>query len=455
MRVRMGSIAIAATLAIPAAAGPGLADGSAAPVSGAAETEVHGAGWLQGGRVEASRELPDQTNDYRKNWIGQSGALLSIGTRLDARWDCALGLGTVMTQLARGSRGQAAKWYPFWAAWVDEARVGYTRSRDEALSFHLDMGIFPYGYSPDAKSFGQYLMHGYVYPGNLVMSKTGPLGVDPDLTGILARTRWRGLGNDFIVDIETEDKPFYDISIADAIAWKPAQGVEIGAGINLYRAIPADAKATSPGKDCQARDLGISTGQTNQPNVCFILDSVGTDAAGAAVYDTVTGSLSGIKLMGRLRLDPKAWFGLRAGPLGKNDLVIYAELAVLGTKDYPVYYDDILRRIPVMAGFNLPLFGWFEASLEIQYYASKYAGDDLGAQNGVWLPTLDRSIDPKRDDWKWSLSASKAFRGHIALMGQIANDDLRLGGYHYEPTGKEAMRTPADWYWTAKLGYFF
>ncbi len=114
-----------------------------------------------------------------------------------------------------------------------------------------------------------------------------------------------------------------------------------------------------------------------------------------------------------------------------------------------------VRRIPVMAGFNLPLFGFLEGSVEIQYYAAKYSGDDLGAQNGVWLPTLDPSLNAKRDDWKYSLNLSKVFRGHIAMMGQIANDDLRLGGYHYEPTGKEAMRTPADWYWTAKLGYYF
>jgi hypothetical protein len=281
------------------------------------------------------------------------------------------------------------------------------------------------------------------------------LGVDPDLTGILANARWRGLSDDFIVNVETEDKPFYDVSIADVLSWKIGKALEIGAGINLYRALPADAKATSPGKDCQARDLGINTGQTNQPNVCFILDSVGVDPSGAAVYDTVTGSLSGIKLMGRVRFDPKAWLGWGSGSLGKNDLVLYSELAVIGLKDYPVYYDDILRRIPVMVGFNLPGFGYLDWSVEVQYYASKFTGDDLGAQNGVWLPTLDPSINAKRDDWKYALNASKAFRGHVALMGQIANDDLRLGGYHYEPAGKEAMRAPGDWYWTAKVGYFF
>lgn len=452
MRIRLAGISVSAALTMA-----GAATGMDSPKSPEPpKLEVHGAGWLQAGRVEASWDLPDQTNEYRKNWIGQSGGLLSLGSNLDGHWDCGLGIGTVLTQLARGSRGQTGKWYPFWAAWVDEARVGYAHSWSEDLSFKLELGTFHYGYNPDIKNFGQYLMHGYVYPGTLEMSLTGPLGVNQDLTGLMAKVDWRGLSNDFIVNIETQDKPYYDISIADAFTWKMGKGIELGAGINLYRALPANAKATSPGKDCQARDLGINTGQTNQPNVCYILDSVGVDpATGAAIFDTVTGSLSGIKLMGRLRLDPKAWLGMESTGMGKDDWVIYSELAVIGLKNYPLYYDDILRRIPVMAGINLPGFGYFDWSVEVQYYASKFTGDDLGAQNGVWLPTLDRSINAKRDDWKYSVNASRIFRGHIALKGQIANDDLRLGGYHYEPAGKEAMRAPTDWYWAAQLGYFF
>jgi len=450
MRTRLACITVLGALTM---AGAGTATPKTPDIP---KLDVHGAGWLQAGRVEASWEIPDQTNDYSKNWIGQSGGMLSLSSNLDGHWDCGLGLGTVLTQLARGSRGQSAKWYPFWSAWVDEARVGYTQSWAEDLAFRLDLGTFHYGYNPDIKNFGQYLMHGYVYPGTLEMSLTGPLGVNQDLTGLLAKVDWRGLSDDFIVNIETQDKPYYDISIADAITWKIGKGIEVGAGINLYRALPANEKATSPGKDCQARDLGINTGQTNQPNVCFILDSVGVDpATGAAIIDTVTGSLSGIKLMGRLRLDPKVWLGMESGASDKDDWVIYSELAVIGTKNYPLYYDNILQRIPVMAGINLPGFGYFAWSVEVQYYASKFTGDDLGAQNGVWLPTLDRSINAKRDDWKYSVNASKVFRGHIALKGQFANDDLRLGGYHYEPAGKEALRSPTDWYWATQLGYFF
>ncbi len=424
------------------------------------KVDLHGAGWLQGGRVEASSELPEATNDYTKNWIGQAGGLMSMHSRLDPEWDCGLGLGTVLTQLARGSRGQSGKWYLFTAPWVDEARVGYAQAWDE-LSAKVDMGIFHYGYNPDIKNFGQYLMHGYVYPGALVTSLTGPLGVNQDLTGILAGVKWRGLGNEFIVNMETEDKPYYDVSVADVLSWKIAKGLEVGAGINLYRVLPSNEKATSPGKDCTSGQQGIDAFKSNQSNTCFILDSVGVDPSGAAVYDTITGSLSGVKLMGRIRVDPKALMGLmglmdlESGRFGKNDWVVYSELAVLGLKDYPIYYDNILQRIPVMVGINLPGFGYFDWSVEVQYYASKFTGDNLGAQNGVWLPVLDPGRSGKRDDWKYSLNASKLVRGHILFMGQIANDDLRLGGYHYEPAGKEAMRTPMDWYWAAKLGYFF
>jgi hypothetical protein len=67
----------------------------------------------------------------------------------------------------------------------------------------------------------------------------------------------------------------------------------------------------------------------------------------------------------------------------------------------------------------------------------------------------DPRINTRRDDWKWSVNLSKVLFGHMILLGQVANDHLRLGGNHDEDTGVEAMRIPDDWYWTTKLAYFF
>lgn len=437
------------SLGLALAALPSLADESAVKV------DYHGAGWLQGGRVEASDALPGEGNAYKNNWVGQSGGLLAIHTTIDENWDGSLGLGAVLVQLARGARAQANKWYTFWAPWVDEARLSYTHPMGEDREFKLTLGSYHYGYNPDIKNFGQYLLHGYVYPGTIVTSLTGPLGVNQNLTGAMGSFKLGPISDDLIANIETEDKPLYDISIADIVTWKLGAFAEVGAGVNFYRAIAANSKATSPGKDCNQNLLGPYANR-GQKNACYILvDSIATDTLGNVVYrDTVTGSLSGTKLMGRFRVDPKAFFGYQDGIFGKNDFVFYTEFALLGTKDYPLFYDKKSRRIPVMFGLNMPGFKYIDWSVEMEYYPSRNSGDNLAAESGSWLPTID-AVNTKRDDWKYSINVSSVLGGHAVLMGQVANDDLRLGGNHDDASGKLAMRTPKDWYWTTKIAYFF
>ena len=43
-----------------------------------------------------------------------------------------------------------------------------------------------------------------------------------------------------------------------------------------------------------------------------------------------------------------------------------------------------------------------------------------------------------------------------SLLQRVTPHHLRLGGTHDIPwIGREALRTPKDWYWTCKLAYFF
>jgi hypothetical protein len=412
--------------------------------------DFHGAGWLQAGRVENSFALENAGNDYEKNWLGQSGGLLTIHSQIDEHWDGALGLGTVLVHLARGSKGISNKWYPFWVSFVDEARITHSSKLGDA-DLKINLGNFHYGYNPDSKNMGQYLVHGYVYPGTIVTNFTGPLGVNQTISGIQAALSKGGFKNDLNLQVETDDKPLYDISLSDVVAWRPHPAFEIGAGVNFYRLIPTKSKATSPGKDCDPNLLGVNAiGATDSP--CFIIEK---DTAGNAI-DTVLASLAGIKLMGRFRLDFKALFGAGEGSLGKNDLVLYGEAAVLGVKDYPRFYDKIARRIPVMVGFNLPGFGLFDWSVEGEYYAAKNSSNNLAAKNGSPIPVQENAkVNNARDDIKWSVNASRMLGGNFILLGQVANDHLRLGGNHDEDTGIEAMRTPDDWYWTTKIAYFF
>lgn len=416
--------------------------------------DYHGAGWLQTGRVEESFALPNDGNAYNKNWVGQSGGLLTVHATINEHWDGALGIGTVLVQLARGARLLSNKWYPFWVSWVDEARISHTSSLftgDDELK--LTFGSFHYGYNPDVKNLGQYLLHGYVYPGALESGFTGPLGVFQAISGAQASYKIGGFKNDLNLQVETEEKPLYDLSVSDIVTWRLHPALEIGAGVNFYRLLPANMKATNPGDDCDPNQLGPYANAA-EDNPCFIV--IRKDSTNDSILEKVNPSLQGTKLMGRFHFDPKALFSSGDdGILGGDDLVLYGEVGLIGVKDYPRFYDKIGRRIPAMIGFNLPGFRFLNWSIEAEYYASKISSDNIAARNGSPIPIKDDVLNSKRDDWKWSLNASKVFAGHAILMGQVANDHLRLGGNHDTDTGIEALRTPSDWYWTTKIAYFF
>lgn len=405
--------------------------------------EYHGAGWFQFGRVEES-EVYSVTNDVNDNWMQNAGAQLGVAAKFDERWEGGLGVGVVQVHLARGSRGQANQWYPFWVPYVAEARVSYTRTEflSENGSLRLNLGSFGYNYNPDAKNLGVYLMRGYVYPGALV-SGFG------NIFGAQARYENGGFRNDLILKSETEERPIYDLSLADVVSYRVLPGLEFGAGVNFYRMLPSNKDLTSPGKDCP--------GPAYAGENCYVLDY--SDTAGGAPPDTILGSLAGTKLMARFSLDPKALFGwTHAGSRawGKADWVLYGEAAVIGVKDYPVVYDDVWRRVPVMIGFNFPMLGYLDyLSLEVEYYASKNSADNRPASFGSWLPSTDLAYDTKRDDWKWSVNASKVVLGNLQVSIQVANDHLRPGGTHDAPAGDEASTTPKDWYWTVKTAFFF
>jgi hypothetical protein len=167
--------------------------------------------------------------------------------------------------------------------------------------------------------------------------------------------------------------------------------------------------------------------------------------------------------MARFSLDPKRLLGLEgigSRKFGKSDLILYGEAAVLGLTDYPKYYDDILRRIPVMAGLNLPAMGLLDyLSVEVEYFASRNVTDvHHTGLTASWIPLTTgpaEKVDTRKDNWKWSVNTSKVLMGNLQLSGQVASDHLRPGGSNHSPNGLEAFNRPSDWYWTAKLAYFF
>jgi hypothetical protein len=376
-----------------------------------------------------------------------------------------MGFVALQTHNARGDISVANNWYPFWATAVGEARVTYTAQPSASQKFQLNLGFFNYNYNTDTKDLGLYLLRGYVYPGAPI-SGFEARHVTPaaNIYGGMASYSLGGLKNDFLVISETENRPYFDISLADVVTWQMGEAFQIGAGVNFYRVLPRNKSNNSPGLDCKNEVSGYAQIDPLGTEHCYILDTVSVDTlAGTADVDTILGSMSGTKLMGRFRLDPKALFGI-SGPFGKQDLVIYSEVGVFGTKDYKKYYDDILRRMPVMVGLNLPAFGWLDKfSLEVEYYASKNLPDyGKNETSYSWVPRTAYDakgipLDNGRDDLKWALYFSKVVLGNVRFSGQVANDHLRMFG---PPdiglaSYSEILTTSKDWYWMLKTTVFF
>lgn len=424
-----------------------------------------GAGWVQLGRIEKSSDTISNADDnnFNKNWNQNTGGQITVVARKSDRWEGSLGLGVIQAHNARGSLNATHLWGPYWAPYVTEARITRSGSFGEH-KMSLTLGSFPYDYNPDVKNLGLYLLRGLVYPG-IVISGFETKHVLPiaSIFGGLFRYEYRGLRNDLILNSETENKPYFDFSLADVASYKIAPGLEVGAGVNFYRFLPQNSKVTSPDKSCKDEPHSYFHDAAD-PEACFSIDTVSFDSASnTAVLDTITGSMAGTKVMGRFRLDPKQWFGW-GQPFGAEDLVIYGEAAILGLKDQGKYYNDITRRIPVMLGLNLPAFGFLDnLSLEVEYYGSRnYSDYGKSESYASWLPRVvfdqnGKALENVRDDWKWSLYGSRVIMGHLKLSAQVADDHLRTGGVL--ATGKatwaEALSTPADWYWMCKLAYFF
>jgi hypothetical protein len=455
--------------------------------------QIHGQAWTDAGRIMKST---DSTNagssagsatsvNVDGSWMQSSGAEFAIIAALGSNVEGAIGFGTYQVTHTLGTSwvgtngGRQASLMPIslFKSYITQARMTYYQGEKSAPWFSLTLGNFAYNYAPDEKNLGLYLLRGPVYPG-LLFGGFRDFSVDTTKSNVLGVKLHHSAGNfshDLILMNEQDLPPTLDWSLAYLAKFKAFGALEIGAGANFYRLIPYNSKLETPGH---------LPGQGGNAGNMEVTSDTARDGAGVPIknpldttqylMDTtriVYYTHQGIKLMGMFSLDLKSLLGI--GSLGPNDFKLYGEAALLGVKNYGKFYDKMSRRIPVMAGLNIPAFGILDyLSLEVEWYGSRYRDDlgNIGNLNMVADWTIeDRQIpspvplsyaDSTRDNWKWSLFMEKTVRKHIRFTGQIADDHYRprpmATGYINSSGGTaEAFTTPKDWYFMFRLGYFF
>ncbi len=381
--------------------------------------------------VKGSYDQTEFTHTWLQKAIAHFGLQAALNERVSVNFDVECWMTYSSPQLLSLYAGSEPRFriksLPQQSFLLDRAEGVYTAgSRDRAL-VQIGVGYFPFKYDPDAKNLGEYLFRSGTYPGYLStvfdfpMSRLLGLRISGDLFS------W--LHQDLLLTSEAEMYPLQDYSLTYIVSGKAGSVLEAGGGISFARLWPVNAHATTPDTMNAIVVNGDTTG-----------------------YYT----FRGIKLMALISFDPKALFV--SDVFGKNDLRLYSEAAVLGVKNYPVYYNDLLQRLPVMMGFNVPAFKLLDVlSLEVEWYDSRYPDSYYNEYiMRIPQPVMPPDANYAHNDWKWTVYAKKTFAGHVCLIGQAANDHIRtLTLDPLKQDREETLVKPGHWYYMVKTQFSF
>jgi hypothetical protein len=305
-----------------------------------------------------------------------------------------------------------------------------------------------------------------------------------------------------LLTTETNLPPLYDLSLAGIVKYSVGGGIlDVMAGVNFKRLVPIRPSKTSSKHPWNAyfeKDGKVYAGKvsyydgkadfyqrmlkdsrTAQDSAKYQTlfadarqkaDSVRAWIAPSSVFrpDYKYYSHSGTLFMAGISLDPKLFF--TSGALGPQDLKVYAEAALLGVKDYPVFYEDRMRRIPVMVGFNFPTFRLLDIlSVQVEWFNSPWVNSyEASVDQNHATPTTPRGTDKlssereyndvsDKDNLAWSVLARREVVKGLSISAQFARDHIRSvseaawAGPGTDPN--ELLRTSKDWYWMLQFSF--
>jgi hypothetical protein len=420
---------------------------------------------------------------------------------------------------------------------IAQANGSYTLGELDKPWLEITVGQQGYKYNPYAKNFGEYLFRSEAYPTTVRTGDWGAIdNAGAGIWGIAAKGNFAdGLfSNDFLMTLANERSPLHDISLTNISTVRLGKVFQVGAGVTMSRLIQFDPKKSKPEKaetgwfawtaDNQAKldayiatqlaanpnffdsasnfkrktlvkgsdgldsiavvaDKGLEVGKiywakSERPLVSYLSHEASQNDAPAKAADiNVHDQLDYVDTrtifaMGRFAFDPKPLFGLEE-IMSPNDLVLYGEAAVIGFKNYPVYYRNTSERTPMTVGFYLPTFRALDyLTVEMEYFKNPHMNSDVlsalfrspqpkspNGQSGeipdIADPVHDRGVDQNNvnhtsDDIKWTVTGQKSF-GVWSLAGQLGNDHFRPLTGGFRPSLTEAATTSDAWYYMVRL----
>jgi hypothetical protein len=440
--IPFAKIALASALCLAAA----RADVVRHPLNSGAALE-YGAIYHSGNLVSGQFPIDKSTVKRTIGWFLQSATI-------DERMDLVAGVGGVFLYLYP-DEGYAYQHSAISAVALIQASGAYTWGNLEDPAAKLSFGFLPYKYNPDAKNLGEYLFRSTPYPTtttngswNLVNSSQAKIW-----GGVLSKNFFGGKWKNDLVMSVSDVYPLYDFSPAFVTSLRVNPVLEFGAGVNFYHLIqdnpkintlksPTNAHFNYQGKDYyafsdyykQAASLQKGADSLASEASAHLVDSLvptgGVPALVPLDYYTVNGTL----LSARFSLDMKPVLGEQV------DLKLYGEASLLGVKNYPVFFEKAMNRVPLMVGLNIPTFGLLDQlGVEAEYWKNPYINSyfnvisqsalgaipDYGHESSTSAGLgVDPTRDYTKDDWAWAVTAQKSVGKNFAVIVKAARDHL-------------------------------
>lgn len=333
----------------------------------------------------------------------------------------------------------------------------FTRGKN---TFFGEFGYFPVKYNPQAMNLGEYLFRSGTYPQNInsgfeLADKEKLCGLHGSVKHIINENLH--LKADLYFTSGMRDYPPHDFSLAYILS-AHSKIFQFSAGIDHAHLISLNEHLTTP-----ATDPYFKPGSIFGDNV-RIYDTVSLTETDT-IIDTINPTFRGTKGMARFTFNPKVLFNTSI--FGDEDLKLYCEAAFLGFKNYPVWWEKPLERMPIMVGLNLPAFKLLDVlSVELEYYKSPY----INTAENAWryrspLPftglsgqsKIEDVVPQHDDDIKWSVYASKKI-GRFRLSAQVASDHILKTPYVPGPPTSskytEICPRTKDWYWMLRAMFY-
>jgi hypothetical protein len=418
------------------------------------EIDFSGYVGIQGGEIVKGQYLFDTLD---KRWQERILGGFILTATVKERLKVIFAPEGIITQAIYDNSGKATyaadieSMHAYYFFYLNEMSGIYSFGDLENPFLQVKLGYFRYTYNHDIKSLGEYLFRATAYPGYIINDFAS---VYKRLPGLIVHANpVQNLNIDFLLTSEMQS-PVGDFTpslIADyAVGGEEKHPLmDVGGGVSFTRFLSVDPSLTFP---------------HTMDNLGIRYDTIHlSDHDSLLTRDSLYYSFAAIKAMARFSLDFKQFFG-NPEIFGGEDLKLYGEGCVLGFKNYAIFYEDIMRRIPIMLGFNIPTFKLLDMfSLEVEWYNSEYSNNyqlTYFPRDKTPLPVRDAPgqppKEPKHYPLYWSVFVQKTIRPGIQILGEVGrNHYFTQAKYPQYQDRRESTPNVGDWQYILRAQFTF